>query len=242
MKSQLPSYLASSVAIGLLALSAANAAVVVATDSQLAPASTPLFTPTYVISPVGNVLAGLSVSASSGNFAVENSGGLGILTDGLYGVLNNDGGPSATHPALATFGGGGGTGTTLTYTLTTATVISSIVIYGGWNDAGRDQAKYTVQGSTDGGLNYFNIGNVDFNPAIPTGRQSATRITFTDNAGNLAAGVALTNIRVNADSSVENGYAGLAEISAYAAVPEASTSALLGACGALALLRRRRNA
>ncbi|MDB6078320.1 MAG: hypothetical protein JWO82_2067, partial [Akkermansiaceae bacterium] len=197
---------------------------------------------TYVINPVSNVLAGLSVSASSGNFTLENSGGLGVLTDGLYGTLNNDGGPTATHPALATFGGLGGTGTTLTYTLSTATILSSIVIYGGWNDAGRDQAKYTVQGSTDGGLNYFNIGNVDFNPAIGNGVQSATRITFTDNAGNLAGGVALTNIKLNADSSVENGYAGLAEVAAYAAVPEASTSALLGACGALALLRRRRSA
>jgi hypothetical protein len=224
--------------IGVLATSAANATVVVTNDSQLAPPATLLFTPTYTIASANDVLLGLAPTAQTGNFNIEFSGGTPILTDGAFGPMNNDGGPTATHPSLATFGNGGGAGSTLTYTLSSATVLSSIVIYSGWNDSGRDQSSYTVQGSTDGGTTYFNIGTANFNPTIPSGQQSALRVTFTDDAGNIAGGAALTNLKINANAT-ENGYAGLAEITAYSAVPEASTAAL-GALGLLGLLRRRR--
>lgn len=241
MKSKLSSLLAASVVTGILAAATASAAVVVATENQLAPPATPTFTPTYVIPSANNVLAGLLPSASVGDFTIERSGGLPVLTNGVFGELNNDGGPTATHANLATFGDGGGSGSTLTYTLATATVLSSIHIYGGWNDRGRDQQSYTIQLSTNGGSSYFDLTPVNYNPDIPAGQESANHVGITDNAGNLAGGQAITNIRINANAT-ENGYAGLAEITAYAAVPEASTTALLGACGALALLRRRRNA
>lgn len=226
-------------ATAFIAVPAARATTVVATVNQFAPTSTTSYTPTYVISATNNVLAGLAPSASSGNFTLENSGGLTVLTDGVFGAMTNDGSASATHPALATFGGGASTGTTITYTLTAATQLSSIVIYSGWNDNGRDQANYTVQGSTDGGANYFTIGTVNYNPTVTASRQSASQVTFTDDSGNLSANAVFTNIRINANTGTENGYAGLAEITAYSAVPE-SGSAVLGALGLLAVLRRRR--
>lgn len=111
---------------------------------------------------------------------------------------------------------------------------------GGWNDNGRDQQKYSVDYSTNGST-YTPLGSVDFNPTITGGRQSAIQVTFTDDAGPLAGGALITNLRFNLNTSPENGYAGLAEIAAIA-VPEPSGAALLGFGAGILMLIRRRNA
>lgn len=235
MKSKLATTLAT--ASVLLSSSSAFAATVVATNNEFAGSGVPLFTPSYdPIDGTNNVLAGLAASASSGNFTTEISGGLAVLTDGAFGEINNDGGPTATHPALAAFGPGGGAGTSVTYSFA-ATSLSSVVVFGGWNDGGRDHQSYTVEYSVNG-TDFLTLGSVDFNP-VGTEGQSAVRVTFTDDAGNLAGGAAITDLRFNAAGNIENGYAGLAEIVAYSAVPEPST-ALLGMIAGLGLLRRRR--
>ena len=221
-----------------IACCVAHAATVVTTDRQEAGATgIPLFTPTYIISSTNNVLAGLLPSAvGAGNFTIENSGGLPILTNGTYGSINNDGSSAATHPNLAAFGNSVG-GSSITYTFA-PTQLTSIFVYGGWNDKGRDQQSYTIQYSINNGTSYVDLVAVNFNPAAPDPiGQSANRVGVTDNAGPLAGGAIITNLRFNANAT-ENGYAGLAEIAAYA-VPEPSVAAL-GALGVLGLLRRRR--
>ena len=235
MKTKLKPILALSLIGTCLASTRSEAAVVVGTANQNAGApDVASFTPTFVIGSTNNVLAGLTPSASAGNFDIEFSGGLPVLTDGQFGAMNNDGGPTATHPALATFGNGGGAGSTITYSFA-PTQLTGIYIYGGWNDAGRDQQSYTVQYSING-VDFLDIAVVDYNPTGTTG-QSANEISITDSSGLLAGGASITDLRINANTT-ENGYAGLAEIAAYA-VPEPGV-AMLGAIGALGLLRRRR--
>jgi hypothetical protein len=233
------------VALCVMGLSVrAFAAVTVTTDSQAAPAAGGAsFTPTYTPSST-DLINGLTPSASSGDFALELAGGLPALTDGVYGTITQPGGaPDRTHGAFAT--AGNTAGTTVTYTLNTAASplgydINSIVVYGGWNDNGRDQQLYQVLYSTTANpTNFINLASANFNPTVPADTQSATRTTIADpTAGRLATNVAA--LRFNF-LNPENGYTGYAEIDVLgsATVPEPAGLALLG-LGATALLARRR--
>jgi alpha-L-rhamnosidase len=174
------------------------------------------FTPTWAVAG-GSLIAGmLPSSEGSGNFSLESSGGVAVLTDGMFGIVSN--GSSGGHPAFATCGGGGGT--SLTYMLPASSPsgydITNIVVYGGWNDNGRDQQGYTVYFSTvTEPNNFIALTTVDYSPSISNGVQSATRVALSSSGpGPLATNVA--SVKFDFTSvNVENGYEGYAEIQVF---------------------------
>lgn len=210
-------------AIACLA-SAASAAVVQSIQTDFAPGGgsgeyTPSFPITAPFTTAGpsttDVLEGMLPSASNGNFTLELSKGLAALTDGTVTTFYGDGTAESLHTAYATAGNGSGSGTTVTYSLGGAYDIDSILVYGGWNDGGRDAQHYDLQISTDGGANYSTISTVDINPGIQGTDTTpvSSRVMFTENvAANLAS--AVTNIRLNF-LTVENGYTGYSEIDVF---------------------------
>ncbi|HEX5177535.1 MAG TPA: hypothetical protein VFV83_10920, partial [Chthoniobacteraceae bacterium] len=199
-------------------VSAAEAAVMPVFDNEVGPGGIgSTFTPSYVVSST-DLLNGLSPTAFGGDFAAtEITGGLPVLTDGTFGTITEPGGAAdRTHLIFAIAGGGTGTGTFVTYTLDTSANplgydINQIVVYGGWNDNGRDQQLFTVAYSVVGNAGFINLPSVDFNPAVGADLQSATRVTLADTAPiPLAFGV--DEIRLTFSPSPENGYTGYTEI------------------------------
>jgi hypothetical protein len=228
---------------------AAHAAVTPVFDNEVGPGGAgSTFTPSYVVSST-DLINGLSPSAFGGDFAVtEITGGLPVLTDGTYGTITEPGGAAdRTHLIFAIAGGGSGSGTFVTYTLDTSANtlgydIDKIVVYGGWNDNGRDQQLFTAAYSLVGSPVFIDLPPVDFNPVIGANLQSATRVTLADNLGTrIASGI--DEIRLTFTPSPENGYTGYAELDVIGAktVPEpASTTLILGGLSVLALRRIRR--
>ena len=200
------------------------------------------FTPSFPSGGVLNndLLNGLLPVFSTGDFTREDSTGLSALTDGTFDTQWGDGTPASSHTAWAT----AGAGDSVLYNLAGPSALSEVVIYGGWNDGGRDQQSYEVFISTNG-VDFTSIGDVDTNPGLqgvdlgPIG----VRVSFTPAGGGLFASN-VTNLRVDF-RAVENGYVGIAEIDAIgttAAIPEPGTAALLGlGMVGLSIVRRRRS-
>ena len=229
-------------------VSAADAVVTPVFDNEVGPGGVgSTFTPSYVVSTT-DLLNGLSPSASGGNFAAtEITGGLPVLTDGTFGTITEPGGAAdRTHLIFAIAGGGSGTGTFVTYTLNTSANslgydIDSSVVYGGWNDNGRDQQLFTVAYSVVGNSAFINLPPVDFNPTVGANLQSATRVTLAETAPiPLASGV--DEIRITFSPSPENGYTGYTEVDVLgsARIPEpASPTLILGGLSILGACRVR---
>ena len=235
-----------SVAVSAGLSSVASGAVVYSTEVQFSPNPAASWTPSYVVSAT-DLINGAAPGASTGNFALEVGGGLPVLTDGAYGTITRVPvtGTPEPHPAFATAGNGNGAGSVATYNLNLATSplgynISRIDVYGGWNDAGRDQQRYNVLYSTVGDpTTFIPLTSVDYQPANTGNVQSATLVRITENAlSNLATGVAA--IRFDFTPAVENGHTGYAEIDVIGtAVPEPAMAGLVG-LGCVGLLARRR--
>lgn len=209
----------------------AQAVPVITTDSQTNGTSS--LPHTYVPSSA-DLLNGLTPSAEAGTFTLETAGGTPVLTDGAFPspIL---GLPNFQFGAFATGGNGGGT--SVTYTLALARDIASINVFGGWQDAGRDQQSYSIFYSTAVAPGTFlPLTTVDFNPPATTFPQ-VTRVTITDTTGTLAANVQALRFDFGA---TENGYSGYAEIDAFA-VPEPGSAAIVVAgLSMVGALRRRR--
>lgn len=218
----------------------ASGAVVVTPDSQTGPGP---FTPTYTVSAI-DLINGKTPAASAGSFTVEGAGGLPALTNGVFGTIS--GGNPGVNTLFATAGGGSSSGTSVSYNLDVAASplgynLSSIAVYGGWNDSGRDQQKFSISYAKVGApAVILPLTSVDFNP-VAAGDPSATRVTIADSGGaSIATNVA--TVFFNFDSTVENGYAGYTEIDVSGqAVPEPASlaSLVLAAAGLLASRRRR---
>jgi alpha-L-rhamnosidase len=191
--------------------------VIVSTANQTG-YGTGTFTPTWSITS-GSLIAGLPPSSVDyGNFSLEAAGGVTVLTDGKFGVVSN--GSTGSHPAFATCGSGGGS--SLIYTLPAASPngfdLSAVVVYGGWNDNGRDQQGYTVYYSTVTAPNAFvPLATVNYTPSISNGVQSATRVTISPSgSGPMATNV--VNVKFDFTTvNVENGYEGYSEIQVFGA-------------------------
>ena len=188
-----------------------------------------------------DLLQGDLPSDSAGNFQLETSAGVSALTNGSVATFYGNQAADSNHTAYATAGNGGGSGTFVVYPLGVPHNITSIVIYGGWNDAGRDAQHYDLLTSTNG-TTFTPLTTIEINPGVQGTDTTpvSNRVAFTQNAGpNVASGV--THLRVNF-LAVENGYTGYTEIDVFGApVPEPASCTLAGvALMALSALRRRK--
>jgi hypothetical protein len=202
------------VALAAMASSAALGAVVANNEFDLAPeGGSGLYTPTFPSggSSITDLLNGKLPTASAGNFGQESSTGVAALTNGSVQTAYGNGSAESPHAAYATAGAGG----SVTYALGGVYNLSSIVIYGGWNDGGRDAQHYNILTSTDAGLNFTLLTTFDNSPGqtTPVPVPVSQRVAFTEDAlPNLALNV--TNIKVEF-LAVENGYTGYTEIDVF---------------------------
>lgn len=162
-------------------------------------------------------------------FQLENSTGVAALTNGTVATFYGTGTAASDHSAYATAGQDANAGKFVEYGLGAKYDLSSIVVYGGWPDGGRDRQHYDVLTSTDG-TNFSPLGSIDVNPGIQgtdTGPIS-TRVAFTeDTLPKLATGV--SHLRINF-LDTENGWSGYTEVDVFGmVVPEPASVVLLGA-------------
>ena len=164
--------------------------------------------------------------------ALNQAGGLPVLTDGNYGYFVNNG----PHPAFAACGPGGptpGAGNYVSYVLganANGYDVTNIQIAGGWNDNGRDSQFYTVMYSTvanpgqyiplvavANNLSLGNTNNGGNGEAVPSGSgvQTMVRTTFTPATGMLASNVYAVYVDFQFPQNVPNGYSGYNEISVF---------------------------
>ena len=234
-------------AMGTLALAtSAQAAVMVTTETDLAssgPAHLTAYTPTFTAGgPSGSdLLEGLS-AISSGDFQKEGSAGLSALTDGSVQTyyhtthLNDAVDYLTTHSAYATGDdGGAGAGQEAVYDLGATIDLAEIVIYGGWNDGGRDQQNVDVLVSADN-ISFTSLGATLGGNGNSNSGPISHRNSITDDGGTLASGVRYIKLDFG---NVENNYTGYTEVDVFA-VPEPTTTALLGLGGLALILRRRK--
>ena len=243
MNTQMKTSMSLAAAMGTLALTAtsAQAAVMVTTETDLAPSGPghlTAYTPTFTAGGPSDsdLLEGLSAISSSGDFEREGSAGLSALTDGSVQTyyhtthLNDAVDYLTTHSAYATAGGG----EEAVYDLGATIDLAEIVIYGGWNDRGRDAQNVDVLVSDDN-VSFTSLG-ATLGGNSNHGSPISHRNSITDDSGTLASGVRYIKLDFG---GVENGYTGYTEIDAFA-VPEPSTTALLGLGGLALILRRRK--
>ena len=188
------------------------------------------FTPTF--QPLSNDLlqTKLASTDSTGNFTLEGTGGVPILTNGQFTIANAQ---------LAT----GGNNSTVVFTLDLTGAprgydISKIVGYGGWNDSGRDRQLFQVSYSLIGDANFAFLGQADFDPSgLPGGTPSAIQSTFN------TALTGVDAIRIDFPAGQENTYAGYGEfdvVGTATVVPEPGAAGLLCLGMAAVAMRRRR--
>lgn len=216
IKQRCSSYLVSSFAVVMLMADTSTAVVVQAIETDVAP-SGPAPDTTY--SPVfaaggpsaGDILQGMLPFASNGDFVRTGSTGTRALTDGSIDTFYGAGINEDIHAAYLS----AGAGESVTYALGGVFDLTSIAIYGGWLDGGRDAQHYDLQISTDGGRSFATLSTLDINPGVQGTDITpvSNRVEFTeDEAPLLATGV--TTLRVNF-LAVENGWTGYTEIDAF---------------------------
>ena len=105
------------------------------------------------------------------------------------------------------------------------------MVYGGWNDGGRDQTFFGFDVSTDGGNTYTRLTDANVNASAGEPISHRVRI-FDDATPYIATGV--THVMLD-PGPVENGWAGYTEVDVFGVqVPEPSAIALLGLAGMIA--------
>ncbi len=199
------------------------------------------FYPSWTFVTNGSLIAGRSPGTALGNFSEEISGrNVNSLTAGGGLGLTQIPGGSVTYTTstnYVTCGNGAGAGSTVIYSLTNRANgydLAGITVYGGWADNGRDQQAYTVYYSEAASpTNFLPLSTVNFNPAIGTGVQSATRLMLLPASGVLASNVAAVKFDFTSPGS-ENGFCGYAGINLFgnaSALPPVTMGATVSSAG-----------
>lgn len=176
----------------------------------------------------------LGTPTTGGNLSADvTSGGAAALTNGTFAI--NGGNPADNSPLAAA-----ANNSFIAYTLDTTINkagydISSINIYGGWNDGGRDHQLVNISYSVIGKDEWIPFDTLDAEPPAGT-IPSAVSAVF---AASLSG---VDGVRFDFPNGQENGYVGYGEFDVIgtATVPEPATAGLLTGLAALGLLRRRR--
>jgi len=171
------------------------------------------FSPSWTLRPGSLISTKTPASVGSGSFTQSTN----VLTDGSAGrLIYAANGASATQVTA-----GGDRGQSVTYSLGAAAGgydLSSIVVHGGWCDAGRDQQAYTVSYSTVAApATFVQLAVVEYNPSNSSGVQSATRSTLTS-ATNVPLASGVVSLKFDFTTPApENGYCGYSEIAVFGA-------------------------
>ena len=191
--------------------------------AQTFPKSSGFFPPWVVDSANLNLIAGFTPGSGPGTFVQvgDFSGGGGcnpdtsILVDGLASSITS-------VPNLSFCGGGthiSSAGESITYSFANASGfgldLTNITVFGGWQDAGRDEQKYQVLYSTvQAPASFVPLLMVDYDPGNPNnaGEPAVTRTTLVPAAGVLAHNVAALQINFNVSPGPKNGWEGYSEI------------------------------
>ena len=150
-----------------------------------------------------------------GDFAAGNSCNAdpAILADGAAG-------PVTSTPSSVVVAGGlinVGVGSSVTYTLITNASplgfdLTNIVVFGGWQDAGRDEQKYQILYATlSSPTTFVPMVTADYNPTDPGNKTSVSRTTLVPAAGVLAQNVVAIRINWDLSPGPENGWEGYSE-------------------------------
>ena len=239
----------------LVGASAANAAVIVTTTVNVAPAgvvhdpydpaidapaSGPMLSASSIDLAQGLTKAGGGVS-STGSDTNEESAGLDVTTDGSLATVYNEGGNAGDaidHAAYAT----ANDGDLVTYNLGGLYNLSQVDVYAAWNDSGRDDFSFNLLVSADG-VGFSQIASytklVENNTGQITTPVTSLHSITDDGSADIATAVQYVQISVfNAD----NNWAGIAEVDVFGntAVPEPTSFILCGLAGLAFALRRKR--
>jgi hypothetical protein len=205
----------------------ASAQVTVTTLNQFGQANVWPFTPTWVVDQTDSLINGLTPGTAVGNFSLEIAGrdvtSLTVNTNLTLGIIQ----PSTTTSTnYVTYGNGSGAGSLLIYTLpanANGYNLTNITVYGGWANNGRDQQAYTVMYSTVANpTNFIYLATVNYNPSVSANTASAIQAIISNaTGGSIATNVAAVQFVLNFPS-VENGYCGIAAITAGGAPASAA--------------------
>ena len=176
-----------------------------------------LFTPTWSFAANNSLIAGQSPSSvGGGNFSLNTAGrSASELTAGGNLTINLTSDADTSTNYITCGDVAGGAGQSVTYSMTGSAVgctLTSITVFGGWKDAGRDQQAYTVYYSKlSAPSTFFLLKSVNYNPVNVSSLQSATRATLTPANGALATNVAAVKFDFTTPVP-ENNYVGYAGI------------------------------
>jgi hypothetical protein len=219
-----------------------HAAVISTVETDKAPVGVfgVRYTPTFPSGgpPSSDLLQGKLPSDSAGDFKREGAAGLAALTNGSVATFYGPPSATANHSAYAT----AGDGQYVVYDLGGPHNISSIVVFSGWNDNGRDAQHYDLLTSADGATFSF-LATADANfigQNTEYSTPASNRVTFRDDAQRYLA-PNVTHLRLNF-LTVEAGYTGYSEIDVFSVpAPEPPFGLLVvfgAALGGLAVRRR----
>lgn len=172
--------------------------------------------------------------------------GPGFTQEGTTLEAINNGALTTGNANFASAGGQDG-GKTLVYDLAGSSDVSSITLYFGWADGGRDNAAgfsiYTKSSVFASDLGSYTLLATSDQTA-PSNGGYFSQVKISDVGGNIASGVRSIYVSFgpgyDVPTGAENGWTGLGEIDVIAAAVPEPSAALLGGLGVLALLRRRR--
>ena len=176
------------------------------------------FTPTWA--PLaGNLISGMLPTGTNGDYSKETAGRIvqSLTSGGSLTISGLSGNTTSTN--YLTCGNSFGAGSLLVYTLPATANgfdLTNIIVYGGWKDNGRDQEAYTVSYSTAANPSQFvTLTSVNYNPSVPSGTASATRVSIAD-AGGSALASNVVSVKFDfTNPTCENGYCGYAAIEMY---------------------------